>query len=156
MEVAACTITLDNRPLITALIRRRELILQLQEHIPLSDNFGEEDLDSFASKCASVPMWKQIMVGKKNPDGIIASIKTQSNIIQELSRRRYRAMRVFITLQTEEQQQSIMNAFTIPLLCRCCSMPHKYLFQDAKLQIIKPADPTEIRWNDLNVAGSVS
>ena len=142
--------------MITALIRRRELILQIQEHISLTANFGEEDLDRFAAECTSVPKWKQILLGRQSPEKIIASIKSTSKLVQKLSRQPYRAMSVFITLQTEEQQQSILDTFSIPLLFRCCGMPKKYLFQSKKLQIVKAAEPTEIRWDELNVARSVS
>lgn len=154
MEVAACTIALDNEPLVKALIYRRQLISQIQEMLPSIEDFDIDDLQSNVEMCEPVPKWKQFLFGAATPESVYISILKQEGVVADLSNKVYKVASIFITFQTQDQQQRVLDALTVPTLRRGL-LPEEYKYEGITLMVHQPAEPSSIRWDDLNTPSIV-
>ena len=105
-QVVVCTVALNNEKLIEALVKRKQLLRQLEDMIPYDVTFDENDLDRMANECPAVPVWKKVLCcGGTSGDDIYSSILNVDKEIEELASIHYNVTNVFITFETEHEQR---------------------------------------------------
>ena len=155
-EIRACTIALKNHELVEALVRRRQLILQLMNMLPSSDGIDTNDLDNMVSLCPAVPTWKKTLCFASDPEEIHESIKKENLTIQELIYKEYDISKVFITFETEHTQRDVLIALSLPILHNELTDGDNKFRGDLTLKITSCEEPDAIRWKDLGVPLHVS
>ena len=158
VNVMACTIALDNHDLTKALIKRRQLINQFREMLDDVEDFDIDDLESNVEKAKAVPTWKQVLFRADTPESVRLSIEMESIKIDELVNNVYKISSVIVTFQTEDEKVKVMNRLVVPIL-RPSWVPKEYQYQyvendqdKVRLKVVEPAEPSAIRWEDLNVS----
>lgn len=154
VEVIACTIALDNEVLIRALVKRRQLINQFREMLPEIQDFDIDELQHNIEKCKAVPMWKQVLFRAATPESIYQSIIQQDIKIDQLSSKNYNVSSIIATFQTQKDQQTVLDRLVLPVL-RQKQLPEEYKYDGVILDVKEPAEPSAVRWDDLNTPTSV-
>jgi hypothetical protein len=153
VEVAAITIALDNEQLTQALIDRRRLISILQGRLRDPDDFDIDNIEESIKFCDPVPRWKKILCGTPSSEHIYNNILAKEEQIEQLSNQDYHVASVFVTFQTESQQQLVLDKLVTPLLRRGLVFDKKYAYKGKLLKVHEPPYPSAIRWHDLNTPG---
>jgi hypothetical protein len=153
VDVAAVTIALDNEQLTQALIHRRKLISILQDRLSDSESFDVDNIEESIKLCNPVPRWKMLLCGTLSSEQIYTNILAKEEQIENLSNIDYHVASVFVTFQTESQQQRVLNKLVTPLLRRDLLPDKKYLYKGKFLKVQEPPYPSAIRWQDLNTPG---
>lgn len=155
--MAACTIALDNEQLIQSLAKRRSLIMQLQNELENPDDFDLDHMDDLVSHLDKEPKWKRIFCFAASPQHLVEAIKKQTAVISTLSEKYYAVASVFVTFQTQVQQKMVLDKLLVPAFCSRRKLDDKkYIYEGTILKVSEPAEPSAIRWGDLNVAALVS
>jgi hypothetical protein len=147
-HVTCCTITVENDDLIDALVQRRILYAKIRKLITSKYKPKDtEDLLQIAHKIRSgrnmfSTLWFKIFKGL--PEQIQELMKFDTKI-QYLASKDYDVSSVFVTFETEESQREILSVLTNKKLS-----DKKYLFHGEFLEIMEPAEPSSIRWKDIN------
>ena len=155
VEVAACSVVLDNENLVKALLHRRRLIQKFQDLLPNQSGFDIDDLQSNVEKCKPDPFWKRAFCTTSTAETLYNQILKQDGIIDDLSKRKYKVASVFVTFQTQRQQQAVLQELLVPML-RKGLFPESFRFQGKILNVARPAEPSATRWDDLNTPFLVS
>ena len=157
IEVAACTIALDNEQLIQALANRRSLIMKLQNELERPEDFDIDHMDDIVNQLDKVPKWKRLFFFAASPERLVKAIKKQTAVINTLSEKNYTVASVFITFQTQVQQKVVLDKLLVPAFCSRRRLDDKkYIYEGTTLEVSEPAEPSAIHWWDLNVAAWVS
>lgn len=153
VDVAAVTIALDNEKLTQALIDRRKMMSIIQGRLRDSEEFDVDNIEEMIKLCDPVPRWKKFLCGTLSSEQIYANILSREVEIEKLSNIDYHVASVFVTFQTESQQQMVLNKLVTPLLRRDLLYDKKYAFKGKLLKVHEPPYPSAIRWQDLNTPG---
>ena len=147
-HVTCCTITIENDDLIDTLVQRRILFAKIRKAITSKYKSKDtKDLLQIADKLRSERtcfqrVWSSIIKGIPERIQELVDLETQ---IQYLASKDYDVSSVFVTFETEESQREILSVLTDKKLC-----DKKFLFKGEFLEIIEPAEPSSIRWKDIN------
>uniref|UniRef100_A0A7S3QJ10 CSC1/OSCA1-like cytosolic domain-containing protein n=1 Tax=Chaetoceros debilis TaxID=122233 RepID=A0A7S3QJ10_9STRA len=153
MEVAACTIALDNEQLIQALANRRSLIMKLQNELERPEDFDIDHMDDIVNHLDKMPKWKRSFCFAASPKRLVEAIKNQTAVISTLSEKDYAVASVFVTFQTQVQQKEVLGKLLVPAFCSRRKLDYKkYIYEGTILKVSEPAEPSAIHWWDLNVA----
>ena len=117
VHVAACTIVLDNDMLVKALLRRRKLLLDLQNMLPIGEVCDVHNLEGTARRCPDLPSYKKWLCFA-TPKDIYAFICREVKTIKKLSLNKYNVKKVFITFETEHAACKVLEEMTFPRLRR--------------------------------------
>ena len=154
MQVAACTVAFNNKLLLQAIIRRRELLYKINETLPddsdfdlLGDNYEMSDLMNEAEKCPPVPSWQIWAKVAVDPMNACKELLKIDKEIEELSLKQYSASRIYVTFKTKQAQRIVLrtiakhNANRAKVFCGV-----KY---NGKILEVSPPDfePNDILWN---------
>jgi len=136
--------------LIAKLVNKRELLLQLQNTLPLNSPFYAEDLGSTVLQCTEPDFFTS-----EGPKDLLEKILSVDADIERTADVTYPASSVFITFETEEMQRRVLKELIYPTLCRGV-VDSRYKFEGLVLEITEPDEPSSIRWKDLDELASVS
>jgi hypothetical protein len=156
-HVTCCTVALDNEELEAALVKRRELLLNLESLLPPNVllEYGHGDLQDALDKAGPVP-WYYKLMGYKDADRIGAEIKTLNELIEtDLSQRHYDVSNVFVIFETEHAQQQALKQLACLGIDKhrnnIDALPTEMLFRGNKVLAVKePPEPSSVRWKDLD------
>lgn len=119
--------------------------------MPHIDDFDIDDLESNLVKCEIVPRWKQVVCGAATAESVYLSIMKEDGVIADLSNKSYDVASVFVTFQEQAQQQKVLDFLVLPVLRkRMLQKTHRY--EGVVLNVVEPAEPSAIRWHDLNTS----
>lgn len=141
VHVSACTIALNNDLLINTLVRRRKLLLQLQDIFPVEESFDENDLDNVVEKCPPVPAWKKWFCLGSDAKDIHNTIRNVEKQIRKLSQNDYNVSNVFVTFETQHAQQKVLESMSVPIL-RKYSSSNELKFEGKVLRVSRPSEPS--------------
>ena len=150
MYVTVCTVAIDNEDLIAKLVKKRELLLQLQNTLPLNSPFYAEDLGRTVLQCTEPDFFTS-----EGPKDLLEKILSMDVDIERSADVTYPASSVFITFETEEMQRRVLKEMTYPTLYQGV-VDSRYKFEGLVLEITEPDEPSSIRWKDLDELASVS
>uniref|UniRef100_A0A7S3QEB8 CSC1/OSCA1-like cytosolic domain-containing protein n=1 Tax=Chaetoceros debilis TaxID=122233 RepID=A0A7S3QEB8_9STRA len=152
LEVAGCTIALDNEKLVNAVAKRRSLILQLQNELENPEDFDIDNMESYVNQLEKVPKWKKILCFATSPDDIVKAIIKETEYVAELASKDYGVASVFLTFQTQGQQRMVLDELLVPTFFSSRKLnDEKYMYEGKILKVCEPAEPSDIRWGDLNI-----
>lgn len=150
IEVAAVTIALDNERLINALVDRRALIREYQNILEDVDEFDIDDIEDYLKDLPPLPAWKKSLEIGTDPADLVKGIQNASKLVNELSAKEYEAASIFVTFQTQYQQAMVLDRLSTPVLGER-KIESKYLYKGEQLKVAEPAEPSALRWGQLNV-----
>jgi hypothetical protein len=155
VHVTVCTVALDNEDLIKKLVKRRKLLLKLQNKLPPHINFCSDDLERTVLQCPEPGFLKRFFCCSTGPKGLYDKVQALDKEIEMYADKNYRAASVYVTFEKEEMQRRVLKQMTYPKLCKKV-VDSKYLFGGYLLDIDEPDEPSSIRWFDLNESRRVS
>jgi hypothetical protein len=154
VEVAACTVALDNERLVDALIKRRELIDQFKEMMSDIQDFTDiDDLEKYREMCeeeVQVPFWKQVLCKAPTPASIYHDIKVQDANIRQFSSEEYYVSSVFVTFQDKKSREIVLEDLVEPFLFQRKENHESLRFGGRPLRVRSPDEPSAIRWTSLS------
>lgn len=152
-HVACCTITVNNDDLIHALVRRRLLKVQIRKMTNVDYPKSYAELIALANNArAQRNVFQKLLsyVLKGVPEKIQDVVFLERQI-QDLASKDYNVTSVFVTFETEDSQRKILSTLKNEKLS-----DEKFLFKDEFLEITEPAEPSSIRWQDINEGWTVA
>jgi len=150
VHVTVCTIALDNEKLIKLLIQRRQLLLKIENMLPIGEKFDINDVRRAVRLCRRVPVWKRIICCASSAQGIHSKILKLEKQIDKLSEKIYYVTKVFISFETEEAQRKVLKAMSLPGKAKAAEiLDEKFKFEGKVLEIREPDEPSAVRWFDL-------
>jgi hypothetical protein len=155
-HVTAITIAYDNEELVAQLMLRRSNISHLEDLMPPGEAVNPKKLDTAVDMAFPVP-WYSRLLGTLDAKILKKSIDESNTLIyDDLSQREYGVSEVFVVYETEASQQAALKALRIPhfqVLRNNVSALEKneYAFRGQHvLRVIEPAEPSSVRWQDLD------
>lgn len=155
-HVTCCTVTLDNEELIAALVKRRELFVQLESLQPAGIVVDPHADVSIAVATAEPVPWYYKLIGIKDAETIQQEIKKlDAQIETDLALRVYDVSNVFVIFETEHAQQEALKQLAClgidKLRNNTDALPVDLLFRGNKvLAVREPPEPSSVRWKDLD------
>ena len=158
-QVTFCTVVLDNEDLIDALALKKQYILELELMLPVGVSMDEKQLKSIVDKIPPLPQWKKLFA--TSASSLYEKIIALDNQIEELSQKEYDVSDIFVTFNTEEDQRNVLEKLSVGVLSIITqnkdALPSDYLFRgEHVLDVFEPAEPSSIRWQDLDETFLVS
>lgn len=159
-DVTFCSITLDNENLVKTLVQRRKLMLQIEYLLRPGVKFDKNNLDGMVEQCYPVSWWQKWFLLASDAPTLLKKIrKMEQGTIKQLAGQQQNASNVFITFETEQGQRSALKALSVrrlDLWTNKSHLPEKFLFRGKHLLAVRePPEPSSVRWQDLDEAGSV-
>lgn len=142
-----CTVVLDNQDMLQKIIKRRHLLTLLRNHLPLNEDFDENDLEQTVLRCTDPGLLGRIF-GSKGPKDIFDEIIKLDKEIEDCAQSNFPASNIFITFETEDMQYEILKKMTYAKAKK--SIDSKYKFDGLTLKIKEVDEPSAIRWTDLD------
>ena len=174
-QVSCCTVALNNQELMRALTRRKVLkydLLDLLEDRNVDlDNEDEarnvvakyrerkqNQKRSFFRSCLSctiLPLLRLLKLAHPTAELIMEEIFFLKQEIMKLEKKKYDAISVFITFETEKGQRTALQSLSISLFDMLrndsSSMDPSFLFRDEHiLSVCEAPEPSTVRWMELN------
>lgn len=154
-DVTVVTIAHDNEELLAKLIQRRRLLSMLEELLPPGQKVDLDDIQKSVDMAMPVA-WYWKLLGSVDGPAIQKQLSAIEKVVTEdLSQRTYDVSEVFVTFETEDAQQKCLKALLVPfwqvLFNSVSSVSSNYVFRGTKvLGVEEPAEPTAVRWPDLD------
>jgi len=148
VHVTVCTIVMDNDVLIKKLVYRRELLQKIKTKV--GPSYDMDDMDALQKVASDIESKRNILqrglakIFAGVPESF-ARIGALDDEIKTLASEEKNVTKVFITFETEAAQRKVLSI-----------LPEKednenYSFRkEIFLQVAEPAEPSAIRWKDLN------
>jgi len=140
VHVTACTIVRNNKCLVKTLVRRRKLLLQLQDMLP-AELYDEHDLEKSAAKCAPVPPLKKLFCFASDATVIVNAIYEEDKLIRKQSQKEYNISKVFVTFETQYAQRQVLEEMSSPIL-RQGGIRDRLRFKGIVLKAFRPTEPS--------------
>ena len=131
---------MNNESLIKLLVRRRKLLLRLQDMLPAEELYDEHDLEKSAGKCAPVPTWKKWLYFTPDAKEILNAIYKEDRLIRKQSKKEYNASKVFITFETQYAQRKVLKEMSPPILRKGANRD-VLRFEGTVLEVLQPTEP---------------
>lgn len=171
-QVTAVTVALDNHQMVRKLLTRRIFVNQLRAKLPVGLNLDDDSAVASAvikfneqkamqePNCISrlldwivIPLCN-IFGMLLSPDKLVVRIKELTVAIKDLQKKEYKAVKVFVTFETEEGQRTALEALKVGLidlhLNRTSAVRPECLFDGRVLNVQQPTEPNSVRWLDLS------
>ena len=171
-QVVFVTIALDNRELLEALVERRRIRKQL--HLRLGWNVNMDDKQELKSRVNQLiantrdragwfqKLWTRsakVLLGCclcfLDEDEMLRRLETTEEKVKALQKKSYPVSNVFVTFETEEGQRNALAALSVSKLSlwrnNANAVAHTVVFHGRLLQVSKPKEPSDVRWQDLGV-----
>jgi len=155
-HVTCCTVALDNEELIAALVKRRDLLVQLESLQPAGVNVNRSAGLSVAVGSATPVPWYSKLMGTMDAETIQTELKRLDTLIQtDLALREYDVSDVFVIFETEEAQQKALKQLACLGIDKfrnnTAALPSNLLFRGSTVLAVKePPEPSSVRWKDLD------
>mmetsp|Transcript_3284 Transcript_3284/g.4907 ORF Transcript_3284/g.4907 Transcript_3284/m.4907 type:complete len:957 (+) Transcript_3284:29-2899(+) len=159
-EVAAITISIDNKKLIRTLLKRRLIIHNLEAFLKPGHQMDHNNLkeEAVLQSCKSVPRWKKVLFYAKDVKYYLKQIRELEQQAKELAEDGTKVNRVFITFQTEKSQREVLDALYFPGYKNIFNENNSKKFIPENnlklfrgkhvLHVTEAAEPSSIRWLD--------
>jgi hypothetical protein len=174
-QVTTVTIALDNEDLVNSLATRR--VSRNLLRLKLSDDSNEVDLDNDEAIMLAIDKYNQELAEQPvgcigcilkciapifkllgmmlSADELYEKIRKLTEQIKELQEKEYRAIRVFVTFETENGQRTALSALNVGKAelkaNRLGSRPPDCHFRgELLLDVEEPAEPSAIRYMELS------
>ena len=168
--ITLCTITLDNSPLLRALLDRRYFRSELKKHLRDIDIDNEEELkagleehikqrNNMSRSCIKVlfdVLLRPILnLFRKylRAEVLVEWIKVKTDEVKELQTKEYKCSSVFVTFETEIEQRRALEALNtgqIQIKGGGKNIPSEFLFRGtAVLDVKEPCEPCAVRYLEL-------
>lgn len=150
-HLTCCTILVDNEVLLKKLVRRRDLLLKIQEGLDPEISTKNDDIAKHVLKLKNNRHCFQRALSKVFsgiPEWHTAVLKLE-NEIHEMSVDERDVTKVFITFETEEIQRKVLFA-----LAKSTPDEHYCFRKELFLKVEEPAEPSAVRWDNLNETAS--
>ena len=154
MHVTACTIVKDNNNLVSALLRRHQLLLDLQNLLPVGELLHARRLNQSVTLCHDPPWWKTWLCLALDSRDIYARIVRENYTIEKLLGREYNVTNVFVTFETERAARKVLKAMTFPILRR--EKNGEFRYNGTVLRVKQADEPSSIRWGHIGRSPFVS
>ena len=156
-HVTCCTVALDNEELVAALVKRRELFVNLESLLPPNAvlEHGHGVLQDAIDEAGPVA-WYYKLLGYKDADTIGAEIAKLNELIEtDLSLRQYDVSNIFVIFETERAQQQALKQLACLGIDKyrnnTNALPKEMLFRgNTVLAVKEPCEPSSVRWKDLD------
>ena len=155
-SVRVCTVNVDNDVIVGHLVKRREILRNLQLVLPPGTPLDRATLERNARKAEAEKSMCGVLNSSKIP-ALFQSLQTIDGTIKTFFETAKRAptTRVYITFETEAAQRQVLSqtvASAITVHSNTISaVPQTYLFRGKHvLDVGEPEEPTAIRWEELN------
>ena len=155
VHVTLCTVVLDNDELVNALVKRRALLSQIQNRLPFGVKFDPDNLDEIIEQCTEPSWFQKTVLFAKSSSAIHEMIKKLQVEISDYSERTYDVASVYITMETEKAQRSVLKKMTVSGRAAAKQQipkdfPQECLFRENYLlRVREPDEPDSIRWDNL-------
>jgi len=147
VHVTACTIVKDNNNLVNALLRRHQLLLDLQNLLPVGELLHARRLNQSVTLCHDPPWWKTWLCLALDSRDIYARIVRENYTIEKLLGREYNVTNVFVTFETERAARKVLKAMTFPILRR--EKNGEFRYNGTVLRVKQADEPSSIRWGHI-------
>jgi len=146
-----CTIVTDNDDLLKNLVLRREVLQQIKSKIGPSEPLDIDNLARLASEIVGKRNCVHTMFAKvfKGVPELVAYMQVLDLKINDLAAQHRNVTTVFITFETEAAQRKVLS-----IMKTSEQYDARYCFREDFLDVEEPAEPSSIRWQDLNESGS--
>ena len=106
-----------------------------------------------------LPWWKTII--SPSAEAVYEKIIALDESIEKLQKKNFDVTHIFVTFETEEDQRKVLTKLSLGVLPmlrqRKESLPSECLFRGEKvLKVSEPAEPSSIRWQNLDESVGVS
>jgi len=154
IHVTLVTVAIDNEDLIKILVKRRKQIQNLIYLLKPGVQFEGDNLDQMANQTIDLTWVQKHLLFKKTGPELLKAIRDLEEQAKEESKKDFGASNIFITFETEKQQKMILNKLALPrsqIMADGILVPNdiKFLGKYA-LAVKEPAEPSSIRWHDLD------
>jgi len=157
VHVTCITVAVNNNELINKLVKRRKLLLQIENLVEEGKKFNAGDLEGAVAASLPVAGWKKLIFRAKDAQSIKENIEVITEEIKELQKKTYDVEKVFVTFEEEEMQRKVLKVLTVAKSkifsnnIDAHSQHPQYLFRDKiVLGVQEPLEPSTIRWHNLN------
>eukprot|EP00592_Proboscia_alata_P008819 CAMPEP_0194364480 /NCGR_PEP_ID=MMETSP0174-20130528/12400_1 /TAXON_ID=216777 /ORGANISM="Proboscia alata, Strain PI-D3" /LENGTH=923 /DNA_ID=CAMNT_0039138535 /DNA_START=73 /DNA_END=2844 /DNA_ORIENTATION=+ len=157
VHVTCITVAVNNNELINKLVKRRKLLLQIENLVEEGKKFNADDLEGAVAASLPVAGWKKLIFRAKDAQSIKENIEVITEEIKELQKKTYDVEKVFVTFEEEEMQRKVLKVLTVAKSkifsnnIDAHSQHPQYLFRDKiVLGVQEPLEPSTIRWHNLN------
>ena len=123
-------------------------MLVLRNSLPRDVGLDENNLDDLIGKAREPGALGKYLCCAKEVDSVVKNIHALDKEISILGKLNYDVSEVFITFEKEEHQQRVLNAMQMSLLCTR-KRDDKFSFNGINLNICEAAEPSAVRWDDL-------
>ena len=167
-QVTCVTIALNNDEMVRKLINRREARHTLQMQLPKGTDMEDQDLvralvaqmvrdqeaepkGCIGSILSCVTPILNIFGMLLPPDKLVEKVFQLTEEIQELQKKEYQVVKVYVTFESEEGQRAALEGMSVgkidAMMNNSASMGA--IFKDRVLKIEEPCEPDAVRWLDL-------
>ena len=169
--IPLCTITLDNAPLLRALLDRRYFRAELKKHLIDTDIDNKEELETALEEhikrrkessrsCLKIifDMFLRPIVNIFNrylrAESLIEKMRLKTAEVEELQEKEYGCSSVFLTFETEDEQRRALEALKSGRIMKgnndASSIPSEFKFRGKfVLDVIEPCEPNAVRYLEL-------
>ena len=151
-QVSICTIVVDNDRLVHKLVHRRELLQKIKSIVGPKESLKEDNLKKLSSaikikRSCVREVWAKLFSGVPE---YYAKIQACDEEIRDIASEKKAVTSVFVTFESEAAQRKVLTIMNTE-----DGYKKKYCFRGDKfLNVIEPAEPSGIRWNDVDVPDS--
>jgi hypothetical protein len=145
VHVTVCTVVVDNEDLVELLVKRRTLYQKLRNSLPREVELNNDNLHhvlEFAPK-------------GKGLDKVVERIQKSDEQIKILGKEDFDASSIFITFEKQAHQNRVLTQMALAKTKQDGSYDH-LKFHRKVLSVVEPAEPSSIRWADLDESRMVS
>ena len=144
-HVTVCTIVVDNEDLVDLLVERRTLYLKVLNAVPRGVELKNDNLHAVLG----------LDPKPKGIDKVVEEIEKLDEKIKILGKEDFEVSSVFITFEKQLTQNIVLNQMKIARTKEDSSFDH-LKFDNQVLDVVEPAEPSSIRWGDLDEGPLVS
>jgi hypothetical protein len=153
-QVSVVTVAVDNEELIRTLEQRRRTIQKIEYLIQPGVTFDPKDLDNMVAKCVDIPIWKRYLLLMSTAEQLLVQVRRIETTARALASQKVNVSTVFVTFDTEQSQRVALNALSSSGCQRLRggrNIPDNLKFRCKHvLQVVEPAEPSSIRWHNLD------
>ena len=148
VHVTCCTVAVRNKSLVKRLVERRELLNKIRKHVPPGASLENDVLESLSQE---VKETRRCNVFNGLPELYERLLELEGEI-RELLKTENPVSSVFITFETEDSQQKVLNAMQSDFKRVKNGGKQRFFFRKgADPLVVRDApEPSAVRWKDLD------
>lgn len=157
-HVTAITIAVDNDLLVRSLVRRREVLREIEMMVEPGTSMDTLTLAGIAAKEERARRFFGRLKAKVSPGvpELFAQLVVLTSKVQGLSQQNYPSSNIFVSFESEAGQRRVLEALSVGSLHvsrqkKAAVKNPSHLFRgEYVLSVTEPDEPSTIRWRDLN------